>query len=237
MSRIIFVVTLSLVASLTSSLHAQSKKAVNPALAPIQDRPGLPRVLILGDSISIGYMLEVRDELKNVANVHRPNENCSSTLVGLDKLNKWLGDKPWDVIHFNFGLHDLKYVLPGSDTIVAVDTPNAKQQVPVEQYEKNLDKIVAKLVATDAKLIWCNTTPVPEGALGRKVSDVDLYNAAALKVMQKYNISINDLNAFASPMLADIQLPKNVHFSESGSKQLAKGVEASIRQVLGQSRK
>lgn len=77
----------------------------------------LPNVLILGDSISIGYTLGVRALLEGKANVFRPinaagtgAENCSGTTKGVTAIDRWLGDRKWDVIHFNFGLHDLKRV-------------------------------------------------------------------------------------------------------------------------------
>src|SRR5688500_1890611 len=84
------------------------KVAPDPALAPVEDVVGLPRVLLIGDSISIGYTLPTRLLLQGKANVHRPATNCSSTGHGLKNLQAWLGDKKWDVIHFNFGLHDAK---------------------------------------------------------------------------------------------------------------------------------
>ena len=49
---------------------AKPAKPVNPALVDVQDVPGQPRVLLIGDSISMGYTLLVRDKLKNRANVH-----------------------------------------------------------------------------------------------------------------------------------------------------------------------
>ena len=48
----------------------------------------------------------VRNALEGVANVHRPDENCGPTTNGVEKLQAWLeqhGERPWDVIHFNFG--------------------------------------------------------------------------------------------------------------------------------------
>ena len=98
----------------TGSAQAQSEAPKRKPLDPIEDRAGLPRVLLIGDSISIGYTLAVRDLLEGVANVHRPGTNCGPTLRGLDQLDQWLGDLPWDVIHFNWGLHDLKYIEPDS---------------------------------------------------------------------------------------------------------------------------
>ena len=82
------------------------------ALTPTLHAEDLPRVLIIGDSISIGYTLPVRKLLDGRANVHRAAANCGPTTRGLESLDAWLGDKPWDVIHFNWGLHDLKYMGP-----------------------------------------------------------------------------------------------------------------------------
>ncbi|HEX5104900.1 MAG TPA: SGNH/GDSL hydrolase family protein, partial [Pirellulaceae bacterium] len=59
------------------------KKAPNPAYAQIEDVAGLPRVLLIGDSISIGYTVAVREELKGKANVHRPATNCGPTTRGV----------------------------------------------------------------------------------------------------------------------------------------------------------
>jgi hypothetical protein len=88
---------------------ADSDSARNAAMKPPQEVPGLPRVLLIGDSISIGYTLPVRELLKGKANVHRIPQNGGATDVGLEKMASWLGDGKWDVIHFNFGLHDAKY--------------------------------------------------------------------------------------------------------------------------------
>ena len=81
------------------------KRNPNPAFAQVEDVPGLPRVLLIGDSISIGYTAHVRAMLKGVANVHRPLTNCGPTTRGLENIDAWLGDGKWDVIHFNWGLH------------------------------------------------------------------------------------------------------------------------------------
>ena len=62
-----------------------------PAFREVQDVPGLPRVLLIGDSISIGYTEPVRAELTNKANVHRIPENGASTLNGVKNLDNWLG--------------------------------------------------------------------------------------------------------------------------------------------------
>ncbi|MBS0210550.1 MAG: SGNH/GDSL hydrolase family protein [Planctomycetes bacterium] len=200
-----------------------AKKAPNPSLAPVEDEPGLPRVLLIGDSISIGYTLPTRELLKGKANVHRIPTNGGPTTNGVANLDKWLGDKPWDVIHFNFGLHDLKYM------------PDGKRQVSLEDYEANLRTIVARLKKTGAKVIWCTTTPVPEevGGVKRVPGEVLEYNAAAARVTGSEGLLVDDLYAFALPQLSKIQLEKNVHFSGDGSKVLAEQVSRSILTALG----
>ena len=61
-------------------------------LAPIEDAPGLPRVLLIGDSISMGYTQPVRDLLKEKANVHRIPANGGPTVNGVKKIDAWLGN-------------------------------------------------------------------------------------------------------------------------------------------------
>src|SRR5687768_13473590 len=72
----------------------------NPAFTEIKDDAALPRVLLIGDSISIGYTLPTRTRLQGKANVHRIPVNGGPTIRGLESLDQWLGTAKWDVIHF-----------------------------------------------------------------------------------------------------------------------------------------
>lgn len=194
-----------------------------PAFAPVTDVPGLPRVLLIGDSISIGYTLPVREMLKGVANVHRIPTNGGPTPKGIEHIDSWLGKEKWDVIHFNWGLHDLKYMFD--------DRP----QVDLGQYERNLYRLTGRLSKTGAKLIWASTTPVPNGKVSPKriPEEVARYNEAAARVMARHQVAINDLYHFAMPKLSTIQRENNVHFHDEGSRLLAGEVVAAIRKALG----
>ncbi len=207
------------------------KKKVNPAMAPVDDIAGLPRVLLIGDSISIGYTVEVRNLLKGKANVHRPLTNCGPTIKGLEELDKWLETggvgKKWDVIHFNWGLHDLKYMGPNGENLADPKAGTSKQQVPPKEYQKNLEQLTDRLQKTGAKLIWRNTTPVPEGCQGRVVGDSAKYNEIAAGIMKKRNIPTNDLFTFTNENPGLIR-EANVHYTAEGSKALAKDVVQSI---------
>ena len=147
----------------------------------------------------------------------------ATTKNGLDKLDKWLGDGKWDVIHFNFGLHDAKQL------------PEGIRHADPDVYEKNLREIVKQLKATGAKLIWATTTPVPDGGKlspTRRFDDIAIYNGIAKKVMEENNVAIDDLNAAILPKLKSLQIPHDVHYTKEGSQLLGERVAASIASQL-----
>lgn len=210
---------------------APAKRQPNPALAKIDDVAGLPRVLIIGDSISIGYTLDVRELLKGKANVHRIPTNGGPTTNGLKNIKDWLGDSKWDVIHFNWGLHDLKYIQDDPSKRADPKAAGSHMQVPLADYEKNLAELVKTMQGTGAKLIWCNTTHVPAGADGRVEGDEEKYNEAAARVMTAAGVPTDDLRAHALAK-PEAQLPANVHYSPEGSRYLAEKVSAVIAEHL-----
>jgi acyl-CoA thioesterase-1 len=227
-SVILLLVSLASVGSGVDAADKPAEKAkprpprkADPAFAVVKDDPALPRVLLIGDSISIGYTVPVRELLAGKANVHRIPENGGPTINGLAKLDSWLGSGKWDVIHFNWGLHDIR------------QDDGKNQQVKIGDYEKNLTELVTRLKASGAKLIWCSTTPVPKGADRREPGDEVQYNAVAKKIMDAGGIMIDDLYAFALPLEEKIQRPANVHYTDEGSKVLAEKVAASILEALG----
>jgi acyl-CoA thioesterase-1 len=188
------------------------------ASAADKEQPALPRVLLIGDSISIGYTPHTAALLEGKARVTHHAGNAQDTRNGLKMLPTWLKEGSFDVIHFNWGLWDL---IDGG------------KSVPIDEYEKNLRQLVKQLKATKAKLVWASTTPVPEkNARKRRDADVQAYNAVAKKIMEENHIPIDDLYGFAKPRLAQWQKANDVHFSPEGSQELAKQVAASIQKVL-----
>ncbi|MCA9134269.1 MAG: FAD-dependent oxidoreductase, partial [Planctomycetales bacterium] len=193
------------------------------ALTAIEDQPGLPRVLLIGDSISMGYTLPVRRLLAGKANVHHPPENCGSSGRGLQRLDRWLGAKKWDVIVFNFGIHDAK--LP----------PEGTGHATLDEYQNNLSKILQRLLETEATILWATSTPIPNGgqlAPNRRFANIDGYNHKALQVMEEYELRVIDLNAEIRPHLQSEQKPNDVHFTPAGSQRLARRVAQSILATL-----
>ena len=134
----------------------------------------------------------------------------------------------FDVIHFNFGLHDIKRIDPNSGK--ASTNPDHPPQATLEVYTAQLEKITEQLQGSGAVLVFATTTPVPEGGVRphRDPKDVVVYNAAAVAMMKERGIAVNDLYAYALPRLDELQRPVNVHFTATGSNALAQEVAEVI---------
>jgi len=195
-------------------IHKREKVKGTPnAWDYVKDDPKLPRVLLIGDSVSRGYTMTARAEMQGKANVHRAPENCGPTANGLRKLDIWLGNGKWDVIHFNFGIHD--------------------RATPLADYEKRLEQIILRLKATGAKVIWASTTPIPLDAAKKQTPEsIVERNAIAEKLVKKHGLAVDDLFTFITPNLATLQNPNDVHFKAEGYTALGKQVAKSIEENL-----
>ena len=219
------------------------KFSVRPEFAYVENNPELPNVLIYGDSISIGYTQRVRGMLRGRANVYRLHCNGGDSGSFIAKMNTmhdtmrapgldspW--DFEWDIIHFNVGLHDLKYV---SET--GLDKVNGKQVSSITEYQQNLREIVAYLErqAPDAKLIFATTTPVPEGELGRFAGDAQRYNDAALEVLGRtvscfsFTVWLGVGRAGSRASAAAFVVASRRSFSHGFSKNESSAVDLNLR--------
>ena len=141
--------------------------------------------------------------------MHRAPANCGPTASGLKNLDVWLGEGKWDVIHFNFGIHD--------------------RATPAADYVKRLEEIVTRLEKTGAKLIWASTTPIPDNPAQKQTAQsIVEKNALAAEVMKKHGIPTDDLFAAMTPRLAEFQPPLDVHFTGAGYDFLGATVGAAI---------
>jgi lysophospholipase L1-like esterase len=216
-----------------ASLAATALATFLPASAAEPSPKDLPKVLIIGDSISIGYTPFVKRQLKDEAAVSRNPGNAAHTGTGLEKIDAWLGDTRWDLIHFNWGLHDLCYRSPDAKRQGGRDKVNGTLTTTLEQYEKNLDQLVTRLAKTGATLVWASTTLVPEGEAGRIAGDDKKYNEVAARVMKKHGVATDDLHALSATFAADLFVkPGDVHYKPAGYQKLGTQVASSIRTAL-----
>lgn len=106
-------------------------------------------MLLIGDSVSRGYTRRAQsfgwqDECSSCP------ANCGPTASGIKNIDVWLGDGRWDLIHFNFGIHD--------------------RNTPATDYTTRLHQLVTRMQKTGAKLIWATTTPIPNTPDGKQDS-------------------------------------------------------------------
>lgn len=202
------------------------------------DDPALPRLLVIGDSISMNYEPSARESLKGIVNYHRNEGNSFSSNYGTQYADFWLGDytkkgHQWDIIHFNHGLHDLKQ-----------SGPDAPFATPIETYKANLRTVIEILKKTGAKLVWCTTTPVPQtanGNYGRQKGSEVAFNEAAMEVMKEYpEIQINDLCKVVkeSTVFDNQRKGWDVHYYKpEEQKVLADAVVEAVKKALATSKK
>lgn len=192
-----------------------------------------PKVLIIGDSISIGYFPYVKQELSDVAVLTHNKGNAAYTGNGLHKIHQWLGKERWDIIQFNWGLWDLAYRLPVPGNSLNRDKIKGKITHTTEEYARNLDSLVQILKATHAKLIFVTTTYVPGQEPGRYTEDVGKYNKVAEKVMRKNGVLIHDIYARSKRIHKKYGLgADDVHYSREGYEHLAKYISAFLLKEL-----
>jgi len=181
-----------------------------------------PKILIIGDSISIGYTPYVKIQLVDDAIVvHNPG-NAQHTGTGLEKVKEWIGNEDWDIIQFNWGLWDLCYRHPDSEVQGNRDKINGNITHTIEDYTSNLDSIVTILKQiTDAKLIFITTTYVPKYEAGRFKKDVLKYNKAAKKIMKNHSVVVNNIYKNSVSIHKNFgKGPDDVHYTEEGYKKL-----------------
>jgi dienelactone hydrolase len=214
-----------------------------PALAFAQPpKDARPQVLLMGDSIRLGYAPIVVKKLDGVAEVFGFPENGGDTSATLKQLEGWFKDGkaplaappnapalPPLIVHFNCGLHDLKF---GKKT--------EKHQVPLDEYEKNLRAIVAKLRTRTNHIYFATTTPIIDDRhAGRKADfdrfdkDVKAYNERAVTVMQELGVPVSDLNRIVQDGAPAAMLGKDgTHYTPAGYERLADAVTDVVKRKL-----
>lgn len=192
----------------------------------------MKNVLLIGDSIRLGYCRYVKKSLFDIADVHYPEDNCRFTQYTLVSLPQWIGamgvaPEKIDVIHWNNGHWDVAH-WNGED--VSLNS--------LKMYSSMLLRIYRKLHALcpNAKIIFALTTPVntERGVMvnPRGNDEIEKYNAAATELMKRLNVEINDLYSLVkNEVPADFYIDQ-CHFNESGYQILGQRVSGIIRANL-----
>jgi lysophospholipase L1-like esterase len=195
--------------------------------------PELPLVILLGDSIRLGYEQVVKRELAGTAQLWAPSENGAHTAHTLANLPQWLAGKSAALVHLNCGLHDMWRNDDGSI------------RHPLDVYLTHLAAVFAKLkeLAPQAILVFALTTPVDQerqktsgyGRIVRFNADIPAYNAAARQLAEAQGILVNDLYAVVEHGGTDSLIAADgVHFTPAGCERLGQAVASYVRARLAE---
>ena len=183
-----------------------------------------PLVVLIGDSIRMGYQDHVASQLAGRAEVWVPKENGGDSRNVLAHLDQWVLSRRPDLVHVNCGLHDLKRAF------------GAESEVPLAEYEGNVRQILQKLQRElNGAVVWATTTPVDENwhhqnkGFDRLEADVEAYNVAARAVAVDLEVPIDDLFAVIEcEGKARLLTQDGVHFTEEGSQLLGRVVAECV---------
>lgn len=182
----------------------------------------MKNVLLIGDSIRIGYDKSVKKSLEGVANVFYPGENCrfaSYVLRYLHEYRALVKDGEVDVLHFNTGLWDCLRLFE--------EDPHT----PIEVYAYYMERVCIRIKKffPNAKVIFATSTSVQSEKMGKNFKryneEIEEYNKVAVDIVKKHGFIVNDLYAL-SKALPEEAYSDAVHYYTSI------GTEAFTKQVL-----
>ena len=190
----------------------------------------MKKVLLLGDSIRMGYQQYVKEALEGEFEVRYPEDNgrfAAYTLWQVNQELKWNPDI--ELVHFNNGYWDMNIEAPMTEAIH-----------PVEEYVSFLRRIVGLCRQCGAKVVFATTVPILEaGAAGDNTGVqgtinysnewVKEYNAAAVALMQELEVPVNDLYALCLEDERCYKCEDLLHLSEEGSRRCAQQVAEYVR--------
>ena len=183
----------------------------------------MKNVLLIGDSIRMGYDKSVKASLQDKANVVFPAENCRFASYLLRYLHEYkntlLPNESVDVLHWNAGLWDCLRLF------------EEEPHTPLDVYEYYIDRLCVRIkkLFPNAKVIFATSTSVLSYKMGgifkRFNEDIEKYNDVAVKVVTKYGFEVNDLYKVST------ELPESAH-SDSVHFYTEVGTKAFTHKVL-----
>ena len=190
----------------------------------------MKKILLLGDSIRMGYQYDVKELLANEYEVIFPEDNGRFAAYTLWQVNQeFKRNSGIEIVHFNNGYWDMNIEAPMTEAIH-----------PVEEYKSFLRRIVALCRQCGAKVVFATTVPILEEGAARDNTGVQgtinysnewvkEYNAAAVEVMTELDVPINDLYALCMEDERRYKCDDLLHLSDEGNCRCAEQVADYIR--------
>ena len=176
----------------------------------------LPRVLLVGDSITYGYQEKVRELLRDVCYVdYVATSYAVDTKMYNQLIQSFISDSEYALIHFNHGLHGI--------------------HLSKKSYKSRVKKLLSK-VKDDVKLVLVATTIVYkegnkrlDGAWMKRVRE---RNAAVQEIAEGKGCMVDDLYTVSSSIPKEYRYVDGTHYLKEGYDILAATVAECIRNTL-----
>ena len=142
----------------------------------------MKNLLLIGDSIRMGYDKSVKRTLEGKANVIFPTDNCRFAAYLLRKFHEYLSDikgEDIDVVHWNAGLWDCLRLFE--------EDPHT----PIDVYAYYIERVCVRIkkICPNAKVIFATSTKVLSEKMGKDFKryneDIEKYNEVAVEIAKK----------------------------------------------------
>lgn len=190
----------------------------------------MKNLLLLGDSIRMGYDKAVEKTLEGKANVYFPAENCrfaSYVLRYLHEYKALVKDGQVDVLHWNTGLWDCLRLF------------EEEPHTPLEVYAYYIDRICVRIkkLFPEAKVVFATSTSVLSEKMGKNFkrynAEIEEYNKVAIEIVKKHGFEINDLYNVSTSLPVEAHSDAVHYYTDIGTKAFAEQVLAYVVPALG----
>ena len=176
----------------------------------------LPRVALIGDSITAQGYDFVKRELNGIANVdHLATSYSILSPAYVCMVEKFLQDSDYAVVCFNYGLHGFS--------------------VTAEEYEKAYREMLKKFLKRSKVVVTLTTDIHTENVGGEEVTNpvVIERNKIATALANEFNLTIDDAYSISNELGKDGKVEDGVHFTALGAEKLGVSKANAIQKVLG----
>lgn len=182
----------------------------------------MKNLLLIGDSIRMGYDKSVKKTLEGKANVIFPEDNCRFAAYVLRYFHEYLdgtNGEDIDVVHWNAGLWDCLRLF------------EEEPHTPIDVYAYYIERICVRIkkICPNAQVIFATSTKVISEKMSKDLKryneDIEKYNEVAVDIVEKFGFEINDLYSLSAT------LPEETH-SDPVHYYTPAGTEAFTNQVL-----
>ena len=189
------------------------------------------KIVLIGDSIRMGYDKYVKNALQGVAEVYYPNENCRFAENVLRFAHEWKRNGQWpddvDLVHWNAGLWDALELF-GDEPLTSLSYYGEA----IARIHKRLRMLFPK-----AKIVFATSTTVLEHKCSadfcRHNTTIEKYNQTAIRALSQTDTIINDLYEITKDCPEEYHSDAVHYYTDAGTELIGKKVLDVIKSTIG----